>query len=343
MRGQHNQYINRWKRIMRGIFAAHLFWVGLGLFLLPSTPAFASESDFPNRAVRVIVPFSAGGTADALPRIVGEKLGQRWQQPVIIENRSGAGGNIGAAAVAASSPDGYTLLSAPPGPIAINGMLYKKLPFDPSVFEPVTILGSVPNVLVVRSGFPAKTAKEAVRFIKANPGKVTFASQGNGSTSHLAALMFEQLAGLRMVHVPYRGTAPALQDIMGNNVDLFFDNLASSLSLNKAGKLRILAVGSLQRIAQIPDIPTMQEVGIRGFQSITWFGMVAPAGTPGAVVQRVNAAVADILAMSEVSDQFERIGVQRLGRSIQETRKFIADEVARWGKVIRDANVRIEE
>ena len=222
----------------------------------------AAQEGYPNRPVRMIVPFPAGGTADVLARIVAEKLAEQWRQPVIIDNRAGAGGNIGAEAVASSPPDGYMLLASPPGPIAINDNLYKKLAFQPSKFEPVIVLGTVPNVLLVKPAFPAKTAAELIDYVKANPGKVSFASQGNGSTSHLSAMLFQKLTGTEMVHVPYRGTAPALQDIMGNHIDLFFDNLGSSLNLHNAGNLRILALGSPQRVPSLPDIPTLAEAGV---------------------------------------------------------------------------------
>src|SRR5262245_6843685 len=248
------------------------------LWQATATRALAQES-YPTRIVRMIVPFPAGGTADALPRIVAEKLTDAWHQPVIIDNRAGAGGNIGAEAVASSPADGYVLLASPPGPIAINDKLYKKLGFQPSKFVPVIVLGTVPNVLVVKPAFPAKSVAELIDHVKANPGKITFASQGNGSTSHLSAMLFQKLTGTEMVHVPYRGSSPALQDIMGNHVDLFFDNLGSSLNLHAAGRLRILALGSTSRVPTLPDVPTLQEAGVSGFQSVTWFAVVAPPGT----------------------------------------------------------------
>jgi len=277
-----------------------------------------------------------------LPRIVGEKLSDKWRQPVIIENRAGAGGNIGAEAVAGSPPDGYVLLASPPGPIAINDNLYRKLGFEPAKFEPVVVLGTVPNVLVVKPTFPSQTARELIAYARANPGKVTFASQGNGSTSHLSEMLFQKLTGTDMVHVPYRGSAPALQDIMGNHVDLFFDNLGSSLNLHTAGSLRILAVGSTSRVPTLPDVPTLQEAGVSGFQSVTWFAVVAPPGTPGAVTQTINKAIDEVLQLPGVREQFEKMGVRPVGGSVSETEKFIAEERARWGDVIRATNIRID-
>ena len=261
--------------VCSGVSALLAAFIGALLWQATVTRVEAQES-YPNRLVRMIVPFPAGGTADVLPRIVAEKLTDQWHQPVIIDNRAGAGGNIGAEAVAGSPPDGYVLLASPPGPIAINDNLYKRLAYQPSKFEPIIVLGTVPNVLVVKPAFPSKTAAELIDYVKANPGKVTFASQGNGSTSHLSAMLFQKLTGTEMVHVRYRGTTPALQDIMGNHVDLFFDNLGSSLNLHNAGNLRILALGSPRRVGSLPDIPTLAEVGLDGFQSVTWFAVMAP-------------------------------------------------------------------
>src|SRR5262245_56533014 len=306
-----------------------------------ATTAVGQES-YPSRLVRIIVPFPAGGTADVLPRIVGEKLSDKWRQPVIIENRAGAGGNIGAEAVAGSPPDGYVLLASPPGPIAINDNLYKKLGFAPAKFEPIVVLGTVPNVLVVKPAFPAQTAQELIVYARANPDKVTFASQGTGSTSHLSAMLFQKLTGTEMVHVPYRGSVPALQDIMGNHVDLFFDNLGSSLNLHNAGNLRILALGSLGRVPSLPDIPTLAEAGVDGFQSVTWFAVVAPPGTPAAITQTVNQAIGKVLQQPGVREQFEKMGVRPLGGSVADTAKFIAEERERWGEVIRTSNVKVD-
>src|SRR5215510_3003676 len=327
------------RRLLAGLLVAALTAALLWQALV--TRALAQES-YPTRLVRMIVPFPAGGTADALPRIVAEKLADEWRQPVIIDNRAGAGGNIGAEAVASSPADGYVLLASPPGPIAINDNLYKKLAFQPSKFEPIIVFGTVPSVLVVKPVFPAKTVAELIDYLKANPGKVTFASQGNGSISHLSAMLFQKLIGAEMVHVAYRGSSPALQDIMGNHVDLFFDNLGSSLNLHNAGNLRILALGSLGRVPSLPDIPTLAEAGLDGFQSVTWFAVVAPPGTSAAITQTVNQAIAKVLQQPGVREHFERMGVRPLGGSVVETARFIAEERQRWGEVIRTTNVRVD-
>jgi tripartite-type tricarboxylate transporter receptor subunit TctC len=315
------------------------------LALAAFAPVAAQAEDaasYPSRQIRVIVPFPAGGTADSLPRILAEKLRQKWSQPVIIDNRSGAGGNIGAEAVASSPPDGYTLLASPPGPIAINQSLYAKLAYDPSELKPVALIGTAPNVLDVRPAFPVKTVKELIDYIKANPGKVTFASQGNGSTSHLTAVLFQKLTGTTMVHVPYRGTAPALQDIMGNNVDMFFDNLGSSLALHVGGTLRILGVAGPERAPSLPDVPTVKESGVPDFTSVTWFALMAPKGTPDDIIAKLNATVGDILRENDVREQFEKLGVQVDVMDVNGTAKFIAAERVRWGDIIKSANVTVD-
>jgi tripartite-type tricarboxylate transporter receptor subunit TctC len=313
------------------------------LVLLYVTHGRAEDAvNYPSQNIRIIVPFPAGGTADTLPRMVGERLRRKWGQAVIIENRSGAGGNIGAEAAAGSAPDGYTLLASPPGPIAINDFLYKKLTFRPADLMPITVLGTSPSVLDVRPDFPARTVKELIDYTKANPDKVTFASQGNGSTSHLTAILFEKLTGTRMVHVPYRGTTPALQDIMGNTVDLFFDNLGGSMSLHVAGKLRILAVCRNERTSSLPDVPTVGEAGVPDFSTIAWFALMAPKGTPDAIVAKLNSAVTEILKEPDVQAQFAKLGVQAAPMSIPATVKFIHDERVRWGEIIKSAHVTFD-
>jgi tripartite-type tricarboxylate transporter receptor subunit TctC len=311
--------------------------------LLSATNGRADDAaNYPSQNIKIIVPFPAGGTADILPRIVGERLRQKWNRPVIIENRSGAGGNIGAEAVAGSAPDGYTLLASPPGPIAINENLYKKLSFRPADLVPITVLGTAPNVLDVRPDFPAKTVKELIDYAKANPGKVTFASQGNGSTSHLTAILFEKLTGTKMIHVPYRGTAPALQDIMGNTVDLFFDNLGSSMSLHVGDKLRILGVCGYERVSSLPDIPTVREAGVPEFTSVTWFALMAPKDTPPAIAAKLNQVITEILKEPDIQSQFVKLGVQPAPMDIPATAKFIDEERVRWREIIKSADVTLD-
>ena len=326
-----------------------LLVVGLGLVLAPcgwmvQANAADAPPGYPNHTVRIIVPFPAGGTADVLPRIVGQYLSKRWNQPVVVENKSGAGGNIGAAYVATSPADGYTLLASPPGPLAINESLYKpeSLGFKPPEMEPITVLGAVPNVLDVRPNFPAKTAQELIAYAKANPGKVSFASQGNGSTSHLTGILFQKLTGTQMVHIPYRGTTPALQDIMASQVDLFFDNLGSSLALQQGDKLRILATGGRKRNPLLPDVPTLEEAGVASFESSTWFAVVAPPQTPPAIVQYLNREITEVLALPEVKEQFAKIAVEPVGGSVADTAKFFAAERDKWRGVVTSAHIAVE-
>jgi tripartite-type tricarboxylate transporter receptor subunit TctC len=319
--------------------------IALAAVVLLATFSAARAEDaanYPSQNIKIIVPFPAGGTADTLPRLVADKLRQKWNQTIIIENRSGAGGNIGAEAVASSAADGYTLLASPPGPIAINQTLYKKLSFNPRDLLPVTLIGTAPNVLDVRPDFPARTVKELIDYARANPDKVSFASQGNGTTSHLTAILFEKLTGTRMVHVPYRGTTPALQDIMGNTVDIFFDNLGSSMSLHVGKKLRILGVCGPERAPLLPDVPTVRESGVPDFVSVTWFALMAPKGTPEAIVAKLNTAVTEILKEADIQAQFAKLGVQPAPMSIPETAKFIEEERVRWGDIITSANVTLD-
>jgi len=314
----------------------------LALLAVLNAARAEDAANYPAQNIKIIVPFPAGGTADTLPRLVADKLRQKWNQTIIIENRSGAGGNIGAEAVASSTADGYTLLASPPGPIAINQTLYKKLSFKPEDLMPITLIGTAPNVLDVRPDFPARTVKELIDYARANPDKVSFASQGNGTTSHLTAILFQKLTGTKMVHVPYRGTTPALQDIMGNTVDIFFDNLGSSMSLHVGKKLRILGVCGPERAPLLPDVPTVRESGVPDFVSVTWFALMAPKGTPEAIVAKLNSAVTEILKEPDIQAQFAKLGVQPAPMSIPETAKFIEEERVRWGDIITSANVTLD-
>ena len=301
-----------------------------------------AQENFPNRPIKVYVPFPAGGTADILPRILAEKLTKQWPAGVIVENKPGAGGNIGAELVANSEPDGYTLLASPPGPLAINRSLYQKLTYDSSKFEPVTIMAEVPNVLVVSPNFPARNVRELIAYAQANPDKVNFASQGNGSTSHLTAMMLQSMANIKMTHIAYKGTTPALTDIMGGQVDLFFDNLSSSLPFHKSGKLRILAVADSKRSAVLPDVPTIEEAGIKGFRAVTWFGVVAPPNTPQPVIQKLNTAFVNVMKTPEVKKSFLEQGAVPIAESPEKTKIFIRDEATKWGDLIKKTKTTID-
>jgi len=290
-----------------------------------------------------VVPFPAGGTADVLPRILSDKLRTRFPAGVLVENRTGAGGNIGAELVAKAEADGHTLLVSPPGPIAINQTLYPKLPYDATKWVPVTVLAAVPNVLAVSQKLPVKNVQEFVAYLKANPGKVSYASQGNGSTSHLTANLFQSLTGTQMLHVPYKGTAPALTDLAGGQVDVFFDNLSSSMPLHKAGKIRILAVADTKRSPVLKEVPAITEAGgVPGMQAVTWFAVVAPPGTPAAAVQTLNQAMVEALKLPEVQSRFAEQGAEVVGNSSEQMGRFVRTEAARWAKVIKDANVTVD-
>jgi tripartite-type tricarboxylate transporter receptor subunit TctC len=304
-----------------------------------ATPAAEA---FPSSTVTVVVPFPAGGTADFLPRIVTDIVSRSWNQPVVIENISGAAGNIGAERVARAKPDGYTLLASAPGPLAINHHLYKSLPYDPTKFTPITVLGTSPNVLVVSPKITARSVKDLITLAKSNPGKVTYASQGAGSTSHLTASLFESMAGVELVHVPYKGSAPALNDLLGGHVDIMFDNLASSLAQHRAGKLRILAVADQNRAPALPDLPTIAESGLPNFLSVTWFGVVAPPNTPEPLITQINRAIVEALQRPEVRSRFLEQGAEPVGNTSADMARFIAEESARWGQVIKTARVTLD-
>ncbi len=311
---------------------------GIAATLLAGTAA----AQAPNKPIRLIVPFPAGGTADVLPRLLAEKLRAQFPAGVIVENRAGAGGNIGAEAVFRADPDGTTLLVSPPGPIAVNQHLYRKLAFDPAQWVPVTVLATVPNILAIGPKLPVNSVAELVAYLKANPGKVSYASQGNGSTSHLTANMFMAITGTEMIHVPYKGTAPALVDLIGGQVDLFFDNLSSSMPYHQAGKLRILAVADEQRAPALPHVPTFTESRIAGMNAVTWFAVVAPPGLPGTLAASHQKAMAAALAQTDLRQRFAEQGAEARGWSVEQTQRFIRAESEKWGKVVKTANVTLD-
>jgi tripartite-type tricarboxylate transporter receptor subunit TctC len=294
------------------------------------------------QALKLVVPFPAGGTADILPRVVAEKLRAQYPGGVLIDNRTGAGGNIGAELVFRSEPDGNTLLVSPPAPIAINQHLYKKLSFDPTQWVPVTVLATVPNVLVVSPRLPVKNVQEFIAYAKANPGKLSYGSQGNGTTSHLTASLFMQLTGVEMVHIPYKGTAPALVDLVGGQIDVFFDNLSSSLPFHQAGKLRILGVADEQRSHALPEVPTFAEQKLPAMNAVTWFAVVAPPGTPADKVASAQKAIADALALPDVKQKFAEQGAEPRGWDAARTGRFLQAESAKWNKVIKSAKVSLD-
>lgn len=298
-----------------------------------------SASGFPNRAIKIIVCVPAGGGVDTVTRVVADAMQKQLGQPVVVENRGGAAGNIGADAVFRSPADGYTLLAAQPAPLTINPLLYKDTTFDPSKFEPVAIMTSIANVLLVRPDFPAKTAQEFIAYAKANPGKVTYASQGIGTTSHLTAALLESRIGIKLVHVPYKGTAPALNDLIAGHVDMIFMEVASAIKLHQGNKARILAAATDKRIPNLPDIPTMAEAGVKDFESGTWNAIAAPPGTPPAVVAKLNAAINDALKSEHAQEFFKKLELQPTGGTPAQAKHHIEQETKVWSDVIRQANV----
>ncbi|MFL6694866.1 MAG: Bug family tripartite tricarboxylate transporter substrate binding protein, partial [Ramlibacter sp.] len=290
------------------------------------------------KPLRLIVPYPAGGTADVLPRLLAEKLRVHYPGGVLVDNKSGAGGNIGAEQVFRAEPDGMTLLASPPGPIAINHNLYRKMSFDPARWVPVTVLATVPNVLAVSTKLPVQNVLEFIAYLKANPGKVSVASQGGGTTSHLTASLFMQLTGTEMTHIPYKGTAPALVDLVGGTVDAFFDNISSSAQFHQAGKLRILAVADEQRSRTLPQVPTFAEAGLPGMLAVTFFSVVAPPGTPAAIASTLQKQIAEALAEPDVRQKFAEQGADARGWSPEQTGRFIQADTDKWKKVIRAAN-----
>jgi tripartite-type tricarboxylate transporter receptor subunit TctC len=291
--------------------------------------------------VKIVVPFSAGGSADAVPRIVADWLSRKWGQAIVIENKTGAAGNIGAEAVAKADPDGYTLLSAPPPPLVINQNLYPKLPFNPAEFIPIVNMASIPNALVVNPDrIKAKSIPEVIALAKASPGKITVATTGNGGTQHLTAEMFEMMAGVKFQHVPYRGSAPALADLVAGNVEMMFDNIGASAQLINAGKLKLIAVATAKRLKTMPNVPTIAET-LPGFEAVAWFAIVAPAKTPMDVVRKINADVNEALHDPGVQAKLAKLNADVVGGTTEATAAYFKEEVARWGKVIKDAHITL--
>ena len=313
----------------------------LALIIAFSAPAMTAAQDWPVKPVKIIVPFPPGGSADLLPRIVGEKLAGKFGQPVIVDNRPGAAGNIGATAVFQADPDGYTLLSAPP-PLVINRLLYPKLAFDSTKFVAISVIAAIPNVLLVNPGVPASSVAELIAYAKANPGKLNYSSQGNGTTSHLTAELFKSMAGgLRIAHVPYKGTAPALAALVAGEVDMMCDNLGVSLSHVKAGRIKALAVASAKRVPSLPDVPALAE-SLPGFEAVAWFGIVGPPGLSASIAQKVSAGVAEALRDPEVRARLAALSAEPMGFTPEQTAAYIRQETERWAAVIRSANVKID-
>jgi tripartite-type tricarboxylate transporter receptor subunit TctC len=305
-----------------------------------AAPLVQAQDPWPTKPVRIIVPFAAGGVADALPRIVGEKLAQKWGQPVIVENKVGASGNIGMAEGARAAPDGYTLVLAPAGNLTVNPTLFPNLPFDTHRdLVPVTLLAQSPNVLVVHPSVPAKTFAELVAYAKANPRKLNFASPGDGSGAHLAGELLKLEAGIDAVHVPYKGIAPAVNDLLGGNVQMMFAGISTVLQHIRAGKLLALAIASPKRNPQLPDVPTVAESGFPGFDVTSWYGIVARAGTPPAVVDRIQRDMAEALGSDDVRGKLAGLGLEGVGNTPSAFDALVKVESRKWNDIVKKANI----
>ena len=296
----------------------------------------SAQSTYPAKAIRYVVPFPAGGPLDIVARALGQELNKSWNQPIIIDNRPGAGGNIGADLVAKAPADGYTILMGAVSTHAINVTLYSKLPYDPvRDFAPVTLITSVPNVLVVHPSVPAISVKELIALAKAKPGQINFASGSTGSAGHLAGELFKTMAGVNMVHIPYKGAAPAVVDLLGGHVSLMFDNMSSALPNIKSGRVRALAVTTLQRSPLLPQLPTISEAGLRGFDISTWFGIFAPAGTPPDIVARLNTETVRILNTREMKERLLALGAEPAGNKPDEFAAFVRLEIQKYARVVK--------
>jgi tripartite-type tricarboxylate transporter receptor subunit TctC len=315
------------------------------VMLAAAAQAFAqgdAATQYPNRAVKIIVSAPAGGGVDIAARVIADRLAKMWGQPFVVENRPGAGGNLGAEAVAQAEPDGHTVLAAQPAPLTTNVVLYKKLNFDPAAFEPLAIMTSIPNTLVVRSDFPANSVAELIAYAKANPGKVNFGSQGVGTTPHLTGELFARVTGTKLVHVPYRGTAQAMNDLVAGHVDMLFFQLDSVREQYRAQKVKMLAATTPTRIASVPEVPTMEEAGLKDFRSDTWNALAAPPKTPAAIVAKLNQGINAVLAEPETAQHLRGMNMTPVGGTPETARAFIKQETARWGEVIRAAKISVD-
>jgi tripartite-type tricarboxylate transporter receptor subunit TctC len=305
--------------------------------------ALAQDDSYPNRPVRIVVPFAAGGSTDVVARVLAEKLSTEFKQPFIVENRAGASGNIGAEVVAKAPADGYTLLMGTTGVLSINGSLYKSLRYNAlRDFAPVSYTSLITNILVVPTELPVRTVPDLVALAKKKPGSLSFASSGAGSSTHLSGELFKAMAGIYILHIPYRGSAQALTDVVAGQVNMLFDNAPSCLGFVQQGKLRALAVTSTKRLPNLPNVPTMSEAGIKGYESLSWSGVVAPAATPKPIIAKLNQAIERILKTEEVKRSFAGLGVEAVGGPPEAFERQIRNESGKWAKVIKTANISVD-
>ena len=311
----------------------------LGCLLLAVTAAQAQT--YPTKAVRLVVPFAAGGSTDIIGRTVAQKLNELWGQPVVVDNRPGGSTVIGTDVVSKSPPDGYTLLVTPAPFTIVPSLATTKLPYDPAKdFEPITLINTTPLVVVVNPGVPANSIKELIALAKSKPGSLNFGSSGSGGSNHLAGELFNAMAGVKMVHIPYKGNAPALTDLVGGHVDLVFNGLTSAMPLIKSGKLRALAVTSIARAGSLPDMPTLDELGLKGFQAVAWNGLNAPGRTPKDIIGKINTDVLKVVRSPELVERLKAEGSDPVGNSPEQYSAFLRDEIAKWSKVIQFAKVK---
>lgn len=303
-------------------------------------PVLAEAQSYPSKPIRWIAPFPPGGPVDLLARTVGQKLSEAWSQPVIVENRAGAAGNLGIEQAAKAPPDGYTLVIVPTGNIVVNPTLFPNLPYKQSDLAPVTLLATVENVLVVHPSVPATSMSELVSHARANPGKLTFASPGAGAQAHLAGELIKLNAGIDMVHVPYKGTGPALNDLLGGQVSMMFSQLSSALPHVRSGKLRAIGMASLKRSSLLPELPTIAEQGFPGFEAVSWYALMVPAGTPPEIISRLHTETARIVKLPDVRQKLAALGADALGSSPEELAARIRSESARWADVIRRQGIK---
>ena len=311
-------------------------------FLFAAAPAAHAQATYPDKPIHIVVTFTTGGAPDILARLIGERLQANWGQSVIVDNKPGAGGNTGADAVAKAPPDGHTIVVGTVGTHSINGALYAKMPYDMvKDFTPVTLLATTPNMLVVHNGVPAKTLAEFIALGKKD-GKMSFASSGSGTSIHVSGELFKSMTGIDMEHIPYKGRASAIPDLLGGRVTMMFDNMPSSLPLVKEGKLRALGVTSAQRSPAAPDIPTLAEAGLPGFEAVSWFALFAPANTPKPIVDKLQGEVAKIIKSPEVSKKLAEIGLDPVGSTPEALASYQRSEIVKWAKVVKDSGAKAE-
>ncbi|WP_342049796.1 MULTISPECIES: Bug family tripartite tricarboxylate transporter substrate binding protein [unclassified Cupriavidus] len=302
-----------------------------------------SADKYPSKPINYVVPFAAGGTTDLLGRLIGQRLSQVLGQSVVVENRPGAGGNIGSDYVAKAAPDGYTLVGGTISSHSINVSLYPKMPYDPvKNFQPVALIGTLPNVLVVNASSPWKSVEDVIAAAKAKPGAINFGSSGNGTSQHLSAELFANMAGLKLTHVPYKGSSQAVQALLGNQVDLVFENSVAAVPMIQSGKFRALATTGPKRSAELPDVPTVSEAGLKGYEIVSWQAIFAPAGTPAPIVNKLATEIGKIIREPEMRAKLAGLGVEPSGAGPAELGAFQKREVAKWAELIKVANIRLE-